>query len=44
MNPDPQIHEVKDTVESMKALGLDPRKVVFNTFEAAAAGCSGRRL
>lgn len=43
MNPDPQIHEVKDTVESMKALGLDPRKVVFNTFEAAAAGFSGQR-
>ncbi|MEH7012356.1 endo-beta-N-acetylglucosaminidase [Neobacillus niacini] len=43
MNPDPSKAMVDGSVETMKALGLDPRNTVFNTLEAGQTGFSGTR-
>ncbi|MBZ9685704.1 hypothetical protein G9F72_004980 [Clostridium estertheticum] len=43
MNPDPSKAMVDGSVNSMKALGLDPRSTVFNTLEAGQTGFSGTR-
>lgn len=43
MNPDPTKKQVEDSVSSMEALGLDPKKVVFQTLEAGQTGFSGMR-
>ena len=43
MNPDPTKQQIDDSVTSMEALGLDPKKVVFQTLEAGQTGFSGKR-
>lgn len=43
MNPDPSKEHVDSSVAAMEALGLNPKKTVFNTIEAGQTGFSGKR-